>query len=101
MAVDLLATLSQEIPLSEALDTAAENLLALYGVTPLRAYADGRIKIRTATGAYLDMPRGRDYETRNWLLDAAHLRVAIHVADRLYEVEAQNRRGRRKWADHA
>lgn len=64
-----------------SLDTAAQNFFALYAVEIIHGYPDGRIKARTALGAYCDLPRSKNFETDTYVFHITQWLDIIRGAD--------------------
>lgn len=62
--------------------TAAQNFCTLFNVQTISVYTDGRIKARTARGAYVDLPRAKNYETDSWMFNAQCWVDIIREAER-------------------
>lgn len=46
------------------LNTGEKNFLALYAATPITLYKDGRLKIKTSEGLFMDLDRNQPFD--NW-----------------------------------
>lgn len=60
---------------------AVTNFLALFAATLVTCYADGRIKARSARGAWVDLPRFMTFEKNCFEFDPAQWITIINDAD--------------------
>lgn len=73
-----------ELSFAEDITDAVKNFLALYDLEVACAYTDGRLKVRTANGAYCDLPRFKNFKTHTWEFTPGEWLQEIHRADKLY-----------------